>query len=80
MEIKMLKVYQAVYLGPRLDTVFQTNPNAGNLSKAVKLEMLEGFGVKVSDAKHAIIVPFPNVAYVELAPEKVPERKAAKPA
>jgi hypothetical protein len=64
MKAKMVKVYQAVYLDRKLGTHF---PN-GNAPE-VSIEFLEGIGVKVSSKTDSIIVPYPNVAYVQLEPE-----------
>ena len=61
MKFKRVKVYQAVYLGKDLESMFPSRKNP-----EVSIELIEGIGVKVSNKAHAIIVPFPNVAYVEL--------------
>jgi hypothetical protein len=73
MKIKMVKVYQAVYLGKKLVTHFpnQQHPN-------VQVKLLEGIGVQVDGDDDSIIVPYPNVAYVQLETEVAKEQKSKK--
>ena len=58
MKVERVKVYQAVQLGKHVETMFP-----GRKVPNVDMEVLEGIGVKISDATNTIVVPFPNVAY-----------------
>lgn len=72
MKAKVVKCYQAVYLNRKLDTMF---PNMNH--KSVDIQFLEGIGVRISIPEDSIIVPYPNVAYVQLEVE-TEEKKAVK--
>jgi hypothetical protein len=61
MKLIRVKVYQAVYLGKNLESMFP-----GRKNPKVEIELLEGIGVQISDKNNTVIVPFPNVAYIEV--------------
>ena len=71
MKAKMVKVYQAVYLGKKLCTHFP-NREIGEVS----IEFLEGIGVLVAGNGDSIVVPYPNVAYVQV--ESMEDKRAKK--
>jgi hypothetical protein len=71
MKLKMVKVYQAVVLNRKPDTYF---PNRNDLSAT--LELIPNVGVKVDGKEDSVIIPFPNVAFIQL--EKETEKMATK--
>ena len=79
MEIKVLKVYQGVYLAAKMKTHFNAEKDADFLD-GLELELVPNVGVKASARGDSIIVPFPNVAYIQLKQPKPTEQKATKPA
>lgn len=73
MKFKRVKVYQAVYLGKDLETMLPSRKNP-----KVSIDLIEGIGVKIANSSAAIIVPFPNVAYVELENEETKSKSNGK--
>jgi len=75
MNITRVKVYQAVKVGKHVETIY---PNMK--MKDVGLELMPSIGVKISHADLNIIVPFPNIAYIEIDEQetKVKRGKAKK--
>lgn len=72
MKLKSVKVYQAVVLNRKPDTYF---PNRNDATAT--LEILPSIGVKVVGRDDAVIIPFPNVAYIQIEEEAAKEAKAA---
>lgn len=73
MNIKSVRFYQAIYIG----NAQHTHVHAEN-SKGIKLSWLEGVGVRVETKDDASIVPFANLAYIQVSPEAPAKAKATK--
>jgi hypothetical protein len=70
MEVKYLKVYQSVYFKKALESHF---PNRS--SGEVKMQVLEGVGALVSNESDSIIIPYSNIVFLQVEPEKKSAKK-----
>lgn len=75
MKIKAVKVYQAVSFGKKLITYF-SEVNPALVNTRLQFEMLSGVGVLISSGEEHIIVPYPNIALIEVLKEEKKLKKA----
>lgn len=73
MKPKYVKVYQSVYFDRKLHSHF---PNKMVAEPA--MEVVPGVGVKISDDRDSIFVPYTNVAFVQLDIEKEKKESSKK--
>lgn len=62
MNIKAVKVYQAVEFNRKLETYFVETDTR---MQGLKFKIVDGVGVRVSCATDSMIVPFTNIAYIK---------------